>query len=245
MCDTNKGRGRGWIGWSALPDNRPLEATGPWLDLSHPVGPRMPCVPVFGPATVERFLSMPAHPYNATRLSMIVHTGTHLDAPFHFLADGPRFDEIPLARLTGAGVVWRIEKGEDETIDVADLEKARPKLKPGDILALDTGFAARVGTESYDRHPSLSEAAAHWLVESRIKLLACDFGTPDLPHHRRPKGFDWPVHHALLARGILICEHLTGHAALAGERVELAFAALNVEGADGAPARVMGRTVRA
>ena len=45
--------------------------------------------------------------------------------------------------------------------------------------------------------------------------LACDFATPDLVYHLRKPGFNWPVHRALLSRGILICEHLTGHAALA------------------------------
>jgi kynurenine formamidase len=41
-----------------------------------------------------------------------------------------------------------------------------------------------------------------------VKLLAST-ATPDLAVHRRPIGFDWPVHHSLLSRGVLIAEHLT------------------------------------
>ncbi len=54
-------------------------------------------------------------------------------------------------------------------------------------------------------------------------------------------GFDWPVHHILLGHGVLIAENLTNLRALAGHRIEAMFLALNIEGADGAPARVIAR----
>jgi kynurenine formamidase len=128
-------------------------------------------------------------------------------------------------------------------IGVAELERARPELREGDILAIDTGWAAKYGTETYDRHPSLSVEAASWLAERGIKLLAWDCATPDLVYPLRQPGFNWPVHHILLSRGILVCEHLRGHTVLAGKRVEFMFNALNVTGSDGAPARVLGREV--
>jgi kynurenine formamidase len=140
-------------------------------------------------------------------------------------------------------VVWRLDPDPDQVIGVSDLEKCRPGLRPGDILALDTGWAGRFGDESYDRHPSLSPEAAVWLAERQIKMLACDFATPDLVYHLRPAGFNWPVHRTLLSRGILICEHLRGHAPLAGRYVEFMFGALPIAGADGAPARVVARLV--
>src|SRR5690606_13392345 len=99
------------------------------------------------------------------------------------------------------------------------------------------------GTDDYERHPSLSVEAAEWLVERNIKLFACDFATPDLVYNRRPQGFNWPVHRALLSRGILICEHLRGHGALAGQRVEFLFNALNIKGSDGAPVRALCRAM--
>ncbi len=60
---------------------------------------------------------------------------------------------------------------------------------------MDTGWAARVGTEEYEHHSEPSTAAAvKWLLSQRIKMLACDFATPDLVYHLRQPGFDWPVH---------------------------------------------------
>jgi kynurenine formamidase len=228
----------------ALPEPATCRAAGEWLDLSHPLNAAMPRAAVFPPPRFRRLRCLPADPYNATEFGMVVHTGTHVDAPRHFFADGPAFHEIPLSRLHGPGVVWRLDCEADGSIEPAQLAAARPTLRPGDILALDTGWAARCGTEAYERHPSLSVAAAEWLAGQRVRLLAVDFATPDLPLHRRPPGFGWPVHHLLLRQGVLVCEHLRGHAALAGRRVEYVFNALNIEGSDGAPARVLARPVQ-
>jgi len=245
MCEMCDAPGQGWLGWVDIPEVQPGRPSGPWLDLSHRVGPKMPYASIFPTPELSLLREMPRDPFNVTQLCMVVHAGTHVDSPRHYYTDGPAFEDIPLSRLQGAGVVWRIDAAPDEVIGVEKLEPAVPALRPGDIVALDTGWAARFGTEEYEHHPSLSPEAAAWLAERRIKMLACDFATPDLVYHLRQPGFDWPVHRTLLSRGILICEHLTGHSALAGKRVEFIFAALNVEGSDGSPARVMAREVEA
>jgi len=203
----------------------------------------MPCASIFPSPRFERIKSLPEDPFNVTFMATVVHVGTHVDAPLHYFVGAPDMAQIPPERWCGEGVVWPIVAEPDQVIEIADLERCQPSLRPGDILALDTGWAARFGDESYERHPSLSGAAADWLVEQRIKLLAVDFATPDLVYHLREPGFDWPVHHALLGNGILICEHLTGHAALAGERVEFQFGALPIKDGDGSPARVMARRI--
>lgn len=243
MCDAAGERGKGWKGWMDLPPVPPLRPAGPWVDCSWPISEFMPRVPVFPPPVIRRIKSLPADPLNVTEFGMVVHTGTHVDAPRHFFMDGPAFEDVPLDRLCGPGVVWRLNRGAHELIEPDDLERATPAIQPGDIVAIDTGWAARHGTPDYEEHPSLSVAAAKWLVAKKAKLVACDFGTPDLPLHRRPKEFNWPVHLELLSHGVLVCEHLTGHTALAGKRVEFVFSALNIASSDGAPARVMAREV--
>lgn len=244
MCDQCPKAPSGWQGWITLPPADPVTPAGDWIDLTHPVSPAMPCASIFPAPSFQRLRSLPDDPFNVTEIRMVAHAGTHLDAPLHYFADGPDMASIPLDRLSGPGVVWHIDAEPDEVIGVAKLEACRPLLRPGNMVALDTGWAARAGTPDYERHPSLSAEAAMWLVERRIKLLACDFATPDLVYHLRQPGFDWPVHHALLSRGILICEHLTGHAALADMRVEFHFAALPIVNGDGAPARVLARRIQ-
>jgi kynurenine formamidase len=198
-------------------------------------------VPFFPPARFERIMSMPEDPLNATEIQMVCHFGTHVDAPCHFIPDGPAFHEIPLDRLYGPGALWRIDAGAGGLIDAAILARQRPTLRADDILLVDTGWAEHVGTERYSEHPSFSPDAAAWLVDRGIKLLGIDCLTPDLAVPRRPPGFDWPVHHILLSNGVLIAENLTNLRALAGPRIEAMFLALNIAGADGAPARVVAR----
>lgn len=244
MCETAPPRGTGWRGWMDLPAATPAMATGPWIDLSHPLSESMPRVPMFPAPRIRRLMCLPEDPLNVTAFEMVVHTGTHLDAPFHFFNDGPTFEAIPPERLAGPGVVWRLDLPPDSLIEPANLDAARPLLRAGDILALDTGWSDLAGSEAYDHHPCLSLAAADWLVARRVKLVAFDFATPDLPVHRRPpKGFDWPVHRRLLRDGVLICEHLRGAGPLAGRRAEFVFGALSLAGADGAPARILARPI--
>lgn len=243
MCDT-PARGLGWRGWMDIPEPVAAAPDGPWIDCSHRVSETMPRVPLFQPARIRKLMCLPQDPINVTEFTMVVHTGTHIDAPCHFYSDGPLLHEIPLQRLHGPGVVWQLDVPADLVITPAVLAAARPRLRPGDILAIYTGTYEKAGTDAYDNHPVFSPEAADWIVAQRVKLLAVDFATPDLPVHRRGAGFNWPVHHRLLRDGVLICEHLRGHAPLANRRAEFMFNALNIEGSDGSPVRAMARLVK-
>lgn len=230
-----------WQGWVQVPAPAPPGGAGPWRELSHPLHEGFPRPPGFPAPAYERVRRQPEDPFNLTRIQMVCHLGTHLDAPCHFIPDGPAFHEIPLERLYGEGVVWHLPCQPHEVIGPERLAAGRPAPRRGDIVILSTGWAAHLGTERYYQHPSLSDAAADWLVAHGIKLLAIDFSAPDLPAPSRPAGFAFPVHHRLLSHGVLICEHVTNVAPLAGQRVEAMFLGLNVKGADGAPVRAVAR----
>jgi kynurenine formamidase len=232
-----------WQGWRPLPPVQPAHGVGPWVDLSHPLRSGLSRIPAFPEPRFERIRGMPEHPYNLTELQMVCHFGTHVDAPCHFIPDGPAFHEIPLERLCGAGVVLRVEAEPYGVIGADALAAARPEVRDGDIVILDTGWAKDVGTRRYEEHPRLDVGAAEWLVERGAKLVAVDLPTPDLAVNRRPPDFAWPVHRVLLAHGVLIAENVTNVAPLAGRRVETMFLALNVVGGDGAPVRGVARAV--
>lgn len=244
MCDRPEhAGGPAWHGWQDFPPQRQPRAFGPWVDLTHPFGPGVPRVSLFGPPTVEQIATMPEQPMNVTRIATIVHIGTHIDAPRHFVADGPSMEAIPLERHIAQGVVVRIDKPACGLIEPADLERTAPPIEPGDIVAIDTGWARHWGTPEWSRQPSLTEAAAWWLVERRVRLLAVDTATPELSPKRRGPDYGFPIHRTLLSHGVLIAEQVANLGALAGRRVELMFAPLPIVGSDGAPARVLGRTI--
>lgn len=230
-----------WLGWRAAAPPPAPDGSGAWIELSHALREDLGRIAFFPRPRFARIMSQPQDPVNVTEIQMVCHFGTHVDAPCHFISGAPAFHEIPLDRLHGPGVVWRLDCEPYGLIEPAMFEAATPAAQLGDIVLLDTGWADHIGTERYDQNPSLSVAAAAWLVERGVKLIGVDFATPDLAVNRRPASFDWPVHHVLLSHGVLIAEHLTNLHALAGRRIEVMFLALNIEGADGAPARVVAR----
>lgn len=243
MCEACRLKGTRWKGWNDVPEPAIGGAGGPWVDLSHRLTEDLSAIPNYPKPSFTRWRSIPDYPANITLMSMVVHHGTHLDAPNHFIDDAPSFDRVPLSRLYGPGVVWSFKVEEYGLIDVADLEAARPKVRPGDIVLFDTGWARKVNTPAYERHASLTAEAAEWLRDRRVKMIGVDFATPDRAPSNRPEGFYWPVHHILLPEGILIAEHVANLPALSNRRIEAFFAGLSIVDADGAPARAMARAV--
>lgn len=246
MCDGSTAAHHGWKGWFEIPALRFPDVErrgGEWTDLSHRLNNQLPRVPFFPEPSFRRVMEIPQHPINVTEMRMVVHVGTHVDAPRHFFLDGPAFHEVPVERLMGAGVIWKIAAHPYQVITASDLARLEPQATAGDIVVLDTGWAQYFGDDKYEEHPSLSEDAAEWLVNKRIKLVAVDFATPDLAVRLRKPGFNWPVHHILLSHGVLVSEHVTNVAALPQGRAEFIFSALNIEESDGAPARVLARAL--
>src|SRR5215468_8704791 len=134
---TEVGRSARWHGWSPVTAPPFPAGSGPWVELSHTLKSGLSHVSSFPDARFERLYAMPRDPMNATTMHMVCHYGTHVDAPCHFIADGPAFHEIPLERLYGPGVVWRLDCGSGETITAAHLGAQRPCIRPGDIVLLD------------------------------------------------------------------------------------------------------------
>ncbi|HWV53308.1 cyclase family protein [Pseudorhodoplanes sp.] len=241
MCDCPNPAKRAWRGWLPLPPQSGESGIGPWIDLTHRLTEDLSRSPAFPRPTIRQIIAMPKDPANVTEIQMVCHHGTHVDAPRHFMLDGPSFDQIPLDRLYGPAVVWRIEKGPFAVITPEDFEEAHPKVRAGDMVLLDTGWAQHVNSDIYEDHASLSPEAAEWLVDHQVKLLGIDCSTPDLTSHKRPASFTWPVHQILLSQGVLIAEHLTNLRALANSRVEAMFLALPVAGSDGGLSRAVAR----
>ena len=242
MCEPSPNKTNGWKGWRDLPAPRITQAAGGWVDLSHRITETLSRIPWFPQPRIRRIREYP--PANVSEVHMVVHHGTHVDAPIHFNADGPAMDEVPLDRLYGEGVIWRFDDlAPRAMIGRAELERATPRIKEGDIVLLDTGAGRHVNTDQYEEHPSLGAEAAEWLLDHGAKLVGIDASSPDIATHYRPPDYPMPVHNTLLSNGVLIAEHMTNLAPLGNRRVEIMFMALNIAGSDGAPARVVARPI--
>ena len=211
------------------------------VDLSQPYRDRMFSQKLFPPVRVERCIRHEDRGVNVTCLSAAVHAGTHVDAPCHFIPDGPSIDQIDLARVSGPAVCWDVRRGADEAITASDLEACRPRAEAGDVVFVHTGWDVYFAGDhdAYHHHPYLSVEAADWLLQRRVKMICLDIATPDMPEAVRPAAFDWPVHRLLLGAGVLIAEHLAHLELVAGRRFRALALPIPIVGSDGAPARIV------
>ena len=113
----------------------------------------------------------------------IMHRGTHMDAPVHVTEDWPAITGYELWRFFGTGVAVSIPKRRWEVITAEDLENARPRIEPGDIVMINTGSHHLFGDNDdyYAYSPGLYDEAAEWLVDRRVKLVGIDTNALDHP----------------------------------------------------------------
>lgn len=152
--------------------------------------------------------SIPGGRISATWFSTVAHAGTHLDAARHMFPDGKSIDQCEPRRFVCRGVALDVARGPAHELTADELAAADPGIRAGDAVLLSFGFAERYTDEAYYDHPYLSAGAARYLAEREVNLVGCDVLTPDMPAHRRPKPFPYPVHSELLSRDILIIENL-------------------------------------
>jgi len=113
----------------------------------------------------------------------IMHRCTHMDAPLHVTENTPTIMEYPLWRLQGSGVCVSIPKGKWGAITVEDLENAKPEIKEGDIVMINTGFHHLwADTDEYFAYGcGMTGAGANWLVDKKVKLVGYGCQANDHP----------------------------------------------------------------
>lgn len=213
----------------------------PWIDLSHPITAETPPFPG-DPAVVIEVLDSTDRPRTATewhcnssRMSICMHCGTHLDAPYHFYGDGITVERLSLDTCIGPATVIRLpelSRGGEITLD--QLAPFETKLRATGRVIFDTGWHRRWKRPEYFRdHPVFPGETAQWLVDLGVKLVAVDFPSVD----RHP----YPAHLVFLGAGVILVENLTNLQAISAELVELFAVPLAVTGRDGSPVRALAR----
>jgi arylformamidase len=202
------------------------------LETHMPTWPTSP-LPVFEPVGI-----IARDGYAIERISCLTHTGTHLDAPSHFLEDGATVDQIPADRLVGAAVVLDVRSDLDGPIvSTATLKKHWPKRGRPEIALLRTGWSrerSRTRHYLYD-FPGIDPAAAEWLAGQGLRGVGTD--TLGIDPYSNAK---FESHKVLLRRGIWILEALDHLDELEeGREYTLVAAPLKIAGASGAMARVL------
>ena len=176
--------------------------------------------------TPPQFSQRDTGPYLISELRMSSHSGTHIDAPVHYLKSGPTVDELPLSHLVGPCRVLDVsDAGSD--IDATDL-----KGRTGDAkrILLRSGFSHC--TSFREDYPSLTPDAARYLGSAGTLCVGIDSFSIE--------GFDsdGSVHCELLGKGCFIIELLDLSQVPEGDYTLIALP-LKLTGLDGAPARAI------
>ncbi len=169
---------------------------------------------------------------NLSSVRMSAHTGTHVDAPWHFVDDGSTVEALDLATLIGPAVVADLGSASVATPEVlaaAGIPSGTDRL----LLRTKNSEAWHDARAEFIRdYVALDAAAAGWVVDQGFRLIGVDY----LSVQR----FDDPpdTHRILLESGVIIVEGLDLSGIAAG-RYELACLPLKIVGCDGAPARAI------
>jgi arylformamidase len=168
---------------------------------------------------------------NNSRLVMGTHTGTHVDAPRHFFDDRGGVDTLALDLLIGRARVVDLPYRGGVTEEHLAAAGLREDLR---VLLRTPNSALWNSTEGFHQdYTYLTEGGARYLADQGVKVVGVDYLSVEQFH--KPGA---PAHHVLLGNGIVIIEGLNLSDAEPG-RYEMYCLPLRVEGADGAPARVV------
>lgn len=202
-------------------------------DITVPISPDMPVWPGDPPVEIEPISQIESGDNaNVSRLALSAHTGTHVDAPYHFLAAGITLEQVPLSQFIGPAFVAHLP--EVETICAADL--VSQQIPPGTERVLfktrNSAYWAGGLQEFQTDFVALEPDAAQYLVDFGVKLVGIDYLS--VAPFKRSR----PTHEILLKAGIAILEGVDLSAVTQGH-YQLYCLPLKLQGVDGAPARAI------
>jgi kynurenine formamidase len=212
-------------------------------DLTHNLSNGMPIYPGDPPPSFENYSTLQKDGVNLTKIFMGSHTGTHLDAPRHFIPDGIGIDRIPPDKLIGEAYVTDLSKKPiGSGITSKDLRRELDeKIVMDDIVVVYTGCSKHWGEESINReYTYLTGDAANYLVSKRVRAVGIDFLSVE-----KFKASEPVVHKTLLGKGIFIIESLSDALKqFVGKRILMICMPIKLQDGDGAPARVVAVPIR-
>ena len=208
-----------------------------WIDISVPIRTGMAHWPDNPPIVVEKIMDIDhGGGANVSKLSLGVHTGTHVDAPLHFTPGAIGVDKVSLDALVGVARVIEIR---GDTVSVGELEKAGIARGERILLKTRNSPAAWQRSDFVENAVALTADSAKWLAERGVMTLGIDYLS--VGSYAADNGE--PVHRALIDANIIIIEGLDLTAVPPGA-YDLVCLPLKIADADGAPARAIVRPRR-
>ena len=208
------------------------------IDLSSRIHEGMAVFPGDPEVSLEFMCTHDKNHYQVTELRFGSHTGTHIDAPLHFLAGKESITEIPLDSVAGEAVCISAKLyyagGEAHPVIILS-DKDKSAIRIGDRVILSTGWEKKAGTPGFfEGYPIFDKDLLTFLIDKKIRMIGIDLPTvesnsdPDDP---------FAMHRMILSLGIIPVEGLVNIAGLTGRRFFFSAVPLSLENGDGSPVR--------
>jgi len=208
------------------------------IDLTLTISQKLPSFPGSPQTQIIPWSSIKNDGYNLELLFLSSHTGTHLDAPNHFVDSGLTIDEIPIKRLVCETLLIDIKKGANQEItkqDIVNYEEKKYPIQKGVSVIFKTNWVKNIKKKIYFlNNPGLSISAANYLASKHVNLIGID--SPSIDSGKTKK---FSVHKFLAKNKILILENLCNLEKIPNPFFLLVVLPLKINKASGSFARVI------
>ena len=208
------------------------------IDLTLTVSNKIPTFPGSPQPNFIPWENIKEDGYNLELLFLSSHTGTHMDAPHHFLEKGTKIHEISLEKLVSEAVLIKSRKKSNESItktDIQKFEKKHGKIDGFSSVIFSTGWQRNLQKKYYfTESPGLSVSAAKYLASKKISLVGID--SPSIDVGTDPK---FSVHQIFAKKGMLIVENLANLDKIKSPTFHLVVLPLKLKNATGSPVRAI------
>jgi len=208
------------------------------IDLTLTVSDEIPTFPGSPQPSFIPWENVKDDGYNLELLFLSTHTGTHMDAPYHFLEKGAKIHEISLKKLVSEAVLIKSKKKDGESItkiDIQKFEKKHGKITSFSSVIFYTGWQKNLQKKYYfTKNPGLSVSAAKYLASKKINLVGIDSPSIDLG-----KDSKFSVHQIFAKKGMLIVENLANLEKIKSSKFHLVVLPLKLKNATGSPVRAI------
>jgi arylformamidase len=179
-----------------------VQAGTAWFDVSWPVSPSTTLWPTAPPITLQRRLDLDhGDAATDTTLTMSLHTGTHVDAPAHFVQGGATIERVPLTTMVGSAIIVEVDTADTQVVTAQWLQQ-RLGDSPAPRILLRAHVDAALSAPFDPSFTGISVDAAQWLVDHGVCLIGTDYLSIE------PFSSNGDVHRTLLGAGIVILEAL-------------------------------------
>ena len=208
------------------------------IDLTLTVSNKIPTFPGSPQPNFIPWENIKEDGYNLELLFLSSHTGTHMDAPHHFLEKGAKIHEISLKKLVSEAVLIQSRKKSNESItktDIQKFEKKHGKIDGFSSVIFSTGWQRNLQKKYYfTESPGLAVSAAKYLASKKISLVGIDSPSIDLGTDSK-----FSVHQIFAKKGMLIVENLANLDKIKSPTFHLVVLPLKLKNATGSPVRAI------